>query len=62
MNTFFITDNGHLIEVIERVTRIKTFTPWGPIFQPRTTPEYWDRGEASEEDRRRIPRELGGYA
>ncbi|AIG04653.1 hypothetical protein HZ99_21610 [Pseudomonas fluorescens] len=62
MNTFFITDNGNLIEVIERVMQIKFFTPWGAATQPRTNYEYQDRGEASEEDRRRIPRELGGYA
>ena len=36
MNTFFIADNGHLVEVIERVTQIKFFTPWGAATQPRT--------------------------
>jgi hypothetical protein len=60
--TEFIDSRGHLIEVIERVTQIKIPTPWGPTFQPRTNTEYLDRGEASEEDRRRIPRELDGYA
>jgi hypothetical protein len=62
MNKFFIADNGHLVEVIEHVSQIKTFTPWGPTTQPRTNHEFRDRGEATEEDRRRIPRDLGGSA
>jgi len=60
--TEFIDNRGHLIEVIERVTQIKISTPWGAEIQPRTNTEYRDRGEASEEDRRRILQELGGYA
>jgi hypothetical protein len=60
--TEFIDNRGHLIEVIERVTQIKISTPWGAATQPRTNTEYQDRGEATEEDRCRIPRELGGYA
>lgn len=60
--TEFIDNSGHLIEVIERVTQIKVSTPWGAATQSRTNTDYRDRGEASEEDRRRIPRDLGGYA
>lgn len=58
----FIDDRGHLIEVIERVSQIKIFNYGGPTSQPRTNHEFRDRGEASEDVRRRIPRELGGYA
>lgn len=62
MNTFFITDDGQLVEVIEHITAIEIFTPCGPIAQPRINREFRERGQATEEDRRRIPQALGGYA
>ena len=62
MNTFFITDDGLLVEVIEHITAIKIFTPCGPITQPKIKQTFRERGQATEEDRRRIPKVLGGYA
>ena len=60
--TEFIDNRGHLIEVIENVTQIKIFHPGGHTYQPHTNQEFKNRGEATDEDRRRISRELGGYA
>lgn len=62
MSTFFIADNGHLIEVVEHITAISAFTPFGIITQPQSNYEFIDRGKATEEDRNRIPKDLGGYA
>jgi hypothetical protein len=62
MNMFFITDDGQLVEVIEHITAIEIFTPCGPIAQPRINQEFRERGQATEEDRRRILQALGGYA
>ena len=53
--TEFIDDRGHLIEVIQHETVIKVPCYGGPIMQPRTNTEYRDRGEATKEDRQRIP-------
>jgi len=60
--TEFIDNRGHLIEVIEHVSQIKIFHPGGHTYQAQTKQEFRDRREATEEDRRRISRELGGYA
>jgi len=62
MKTFFIIDDDQLVEVIEHITSIEIFTPYGLITQPRINPEFKVRGKATEEDRRRIPQALGGDA
>lgn len=62
MSDFFITNNGRLVEVITYITAIQSFTPCGPITQPQMNREFKDRGQATEEDRQRIPQALGGYA
>lgn len=62
MSDFFITNDGRLVEVITHITAIQSFTPCGPITQPQINREFKDRGLATEEDRKRIPRALGGNA
>jgi len=62
MSDFFIINDGRLVEVITNITAIQSFTPCGPMTQPQINHEFKDRGQATEEDRQRIPQALGGYA
>lgn len=62
MNKFFIIIDDQLVEVIEHHAVITYANHLGPTVQPHIRRELRYRGKATEENRLRIPRELGGYA